>query len=212
MINQLQVKNLTGGIVQNVSFTVPQGYCLALSGPSGSGKTTLLDMISGARTPSSGSIFYNNIDISLIPSWQRPFRQLNQRLYLFPYLTVEANLRLAQYAAQQTWVGKAAAEKRQSMLNALEIGHLSKRKPNEISGGEQQRTALARALITQPPLLLLDEPFASLDRPLRKRLCTELRNRINQGVFSILLVSHEPEEIDLLADHVISIHAGKLIK
>lgn len=201
----LEVNNLSCGIVRQVSFFVERGSCTALCGPSGSGKTTLLNAIAG-HTGYQGSISVDGRSIDALPIWRRPCRYLNQRLYLFPFLSVENNLRLAQYAA-----GLAQdKEKRINLLRLLEIDHLAGRSPAHISGGEQQRAALARALIGEPDLLLLDEPFSSLDWPIRLRLWQAMQEL--QRVFSltVLLVTHEPQEAQALAQQQLQLNGGRL--
>lgn len=202
----LKVNNLSCGILENVSFSVAYGSCTAICGPSGSGKTTLLNAIVG-NIDYRGSISIADQCIDERPIWQRPCRYLNQHLYLFPYLSVDNNLRLAQYAAKKPQI----SEKRRELLKLLEIAHLAKRYPTQISGGEQQRAALARALISEPQILLLDEPFSSLDWPVRLRLWQALKEI--QQIFSVtlLLVSHEPREVEALAQHQLTLAKGCLL-
>lgn len=200
----LELHKLSCGILKDVSLRLEDESCLGVYGPSGSGKTTLLSAIAG-NIPYTGSISYQGRDLAGLKPWQRPFRYLNQRLYLFPYLTVDNNLRLAQYAAGQKRDKKA----RSRMLEALGIAHLAGSYPGKISGGERQRAALARALITSPRLLLLDEPFSSLDWELRERLWSlmgELRRKFR---LSMLLVSHEPKEIERLAECRLRLEHGR---
>ncbi len=190
----LSARNISGGILRAISFDLEEGACLAICGPSGSGKTTLLNSIAGIREH-SGDIFYKGRNINGLRPWQRPFRYLSQRLYLFPYLTIEGNLRLAQFAARQ----KRQNCRRAEMLESMGIAHLAKKYPAQVSGGEQQRAALARALIGAPQLLLLDEPFSSLDWELREKLWIALLEVKRRLAFSVLLVSHEPREAAALA-------------
>jgi len=197
----LELQHINAGILKDVSLCLPCVRCLAVSGPSGSGKTTLLNVIAGNRAY-SGRINYMNKNIDGVPSWKRGFRYLNQRLYLFPYLTIDANLALAQYAAGK----KMDKRERRACLAAFEIEHLASRKPQLISGGEQQRAALARALIGSPKLLLLDEPFSSLDWSLKTRLWEKLIEI--KKTLPVILVSHEPKEIDALADECVYLENG----
>lgn len=202
----LSVNNLSCGILQEIGFSVEYGTCTAISGPSGSGKTTLLNAIVG-NIAYKGSITIDGQCIDPLPIWQRPCRYLNQRLYLFPYLSIENNLRLAQYAA-----GKPQdREKRAALLALMEIGHLAKRYPGQISGGEQQRAALARALIGEPGILLLDEPFSSLDWPVRLRLWEVIQEIQAHLSVTLLLVSHEPREIEALAQNQLTLSKGRLV-
>ena len=201
----LRLTGISGGLLRNVSLDIPEGACLGVCGPSGSGKTTLLRIIAGTL-PHGGQVEYAGRDITVLPPWRRPFRRLDQRLYLFPYLTVDGNLRLAQYAAGQP----DDPTRRADVLARMGIAHLARRLPRQISGGEQQRAALARAVVGAPRLLLLDEPFSSLDWDLRERLWDVLRDiRAAYGV-TMLLVSHEPRELDALADARITLHGGRL--
>lgn len=140
----LRVENVTTRILQGISFRVPEGRCVAIAGPSGSGKTTMLNAIAGAL-PYQGTIYLAGQRLDDLPPWQRPCRYLNQRLYLFPYLTVRGNLALAQYAA-----GLPRVKEQMDLLEEMGIAHLAERYPRQISGGEQQRAALSRALISRP--------------------------------------------------------------
>ncbi|WP_255586343.1 ATP-binding cassette domain-containing protein [Providencia sp. R33] len=154
-----------------------------------------------------GDIYYQGNLLNKLPIWQRPCRYLNQRLYLFPWLNVMNNLRLAQYAA------KIPRDKQHiiALLDKMNIAHLANRYPYEISGGEQQRVALARAMISSPSLLLLDEPFSSLDWQTREQLWSQV-NQLKQDGVTILLVTHEPKEAAALAEYHVAIENGNILQ
>lgn len=200
----LRIEHLTTLAFSELNFHVSEGTCTAIIGPSGSGKTTLLNAIAGA-IPYQGDIYFDGKSINALPSWQRPCRYLNQRLYLFPYLTVAGNLGLAQYAA-----GLPRSKQRQiSLLEEIGIAHLAHCYPQQISGGEQQRAALARAMISRPRLLLLDEPFSNLDWNIRSRLW-EIVKGLRQYDMTVILVTHEPKEAKFLAETQWAFQQGKL--
>ncbi|WP_437890908.1 ABC transporter ATP-binding protein [Phytobacter sp. V91] len=190
----LSVEGLGTRAFRDLGCYVSEGSCTAITGPSGSGKTTLLNAIAGT-VPYTGTIRFAGKSINGLPPWRRPCRYLNQRLYLFPYLTVAGNLGLAQYAAGLP--GSKSAQ--MAMLEEMGIAHLAHCYPRQISGGEQQRAALARAMVSHPRLLLLDEPFSSLDWDIRRHLWTVVKN-LRQHDVTILLVTHEPLEVEALAD------------
>ncbi|MGV3070433.1 ATP-binding cassette domain-containing protein, partial [Proteus mirabilis] len=155
----------------------------------------------------TGNIVLANQNMNKLPVWQRPCRYLNQRLYLFPFLTVKQNLWLAQYAAKQ----KRSKEKEIALLEQMGIAHLATRYPSQISGGEQQRVALARALISQPKLLLMDEPFSSLDWETRYQLW-ELIISLKKQQITMIIVTHEPRELQALADKTLLLSNGKIVQ
>ncbi|OOF56839.1 iron ABC transporter ATP-binding protein [Rodentibacter genomosp. 2] len=198
----LQIEQLQVGILKNVSFYLEKGECLSVVGQSGSGKTTLLNAIAGYKDY-SGFILLNRQNLALFAPWKRNCRYLNQRLYLFPHKTVSGNLTLAN--------PKASMEEKHRLLTALHIEHLMERYPHQLSGGEQQRAALARALIHLPDLLLLDEPFSSLDWQSRQAIWKVLKSFIQTHQITTLLVTHEPREADYFSDKQIRLHQGKLI-
>ncbi|WP_413492920.1 ATP-binding cassette domain-containing protein [Morganella psychrotolerans] len=200
----LHIENLRAGILQDISLTLPQGQCSAVCGPSGSGKTTLLNCIAGYQS-CQGVIRLGDTRLDTLPVWKRPCRYLNQRLWLFPWLTVLNNLRLAQYAAGL----RRDKERAHALLNKMGVAHLAARYPHQISGGEQQRVALARALISSPSLLLLDEPFSGLDWATRRQLWSQINMLKNDGA-TIVLVTHEPKESDALAEYCVQIEDGKI--
>jgi molybdate transport system ATP-binding protein len=202
-VSVLELRGVSAGIVKNASLKLNECGCLAISGPSGSGKTTLLNTIAGSIAY-RGRIFYRGEPVDNLAPWRRGFRYLNQRRYLFPYLTLDGNLALAQYAAGK----KRDKGERQKLLAEFEIAHLASRKPGFISGGEEQRAALARSLIGNPKLLLLDEPFANLDRELKIRLWKKIGE--TKKTLPVILVSHDQEEIGILADICIHIKDGIL--
>lgn len=200
----LHVEHLSAGILQDLSLTLPRGQCTAICGPSGSGKTTLLNCIAG-YLPYQGTIRLGDVPLDPLPVWKRPCRYLNQRLWLFPWLTVLGNLRLAQYAAGLKRDKSQALE----LLDKMQVAHLAARFPHQISGGEQQRVALARALILPPALLLLDEPFSGLDWATRRQLWPQINLLKEEGITTIL-VTHEPEEAEALAQYRLAAEGGKI--
>jgi len=198
----LIVQNLQTNILKSISFSIEKSECLSVVGESGSGKTTLLNAIAG-YIDYSGSILWNNQVLESSPPWKRNFRYLNQRLYLFPHKTVRGNLILANPSSFD--------DEQQTLLSDLKIEHLINRYPHQLSGGEQQRVALARALIYRPDLLLLDEPFSSLDWSLRKDIWKVLKNLIEGGEITTILVTHEPKEAEYFSGKQIQLYQGQLI-
>ena len=198
----LIVQNLQTNILKSISFSIEKSECLSVVGESGSGKTTLLNAIAG-YIYYSGSILWNNQVLESSPPWKRNFRYLNQRLYLFPHKTVRGNLILANPSSSD--------DEQQTLLSDLKIEHLINRYPHQLSGGEQQRVALARALIYRPDLLLLDEPFSSLDWSSRKDIWKVLKNLIEAGEITTILVTHEPKEAEYFSGKQIQLYQGQLI-
>ena len=196
----------------DVEFQAEPGFTI-LFGASGAGKTTLLDSIAGLRTPDSGRISIGDralFDSSRhvdIPVAQRRVGYVFQSLALFPHLTVEQNVSYGLSHLPQA----QRAQQVTAILQALRILPLAKRHTREISGGENQRVALARTLVTDPEILLLDEPLASLDVSTKARIIDDLRewNRAHQ--VPILYVTHSHEEVFALGERVILLDAGRIV-
>lgn len=198
----LKIEKLQAGILQQVSLCVAKGECVAVVGESGSGKTTLLNAIAG-YIDYKGEISLAQKNLNVLPPWQRNCRYLNQRLYLFPHKSVAGNLMLAK--------SDASREEQLALLEKLKIAHLIDRYPHQLSGGEQQRAALARALIQPPDLLLLDEPFSYLDWQTREHIWHEVKSLLEALQITTLLVTHEPKEADFLAERQVRLHLGRFI-
>ncbi|MGQ0286598.1 ATP-binding cassette domain-containing protein [Pasteurellaceae bacterium 22721_9_1] len=204
----LQIHQLQTGILQQIHLTLSSGEVVAILGPSGSGKSTLLNAIAG-YIHYQGQILLNGKSIDSLPPWKRNCRYLNQNLYLFPHLTVGGNLTLAQ-STNKTKTDNAI-EKQYFLLEKLKIDHLIHRYPTEISGGEQQRAALARVLIKQPNILLLDEPSSTLDWETKQSLWHTVKQLITEFKITTILVTHEPKEANFLANRCIHLNQGKII-
>jgi molybdate transport system ATP-binding protein len=197
------------------TFTLSAGFVLdsraaALFGPSGSGKTTILDAIAGLRTPDSGTIevggrvlFSSGRRIDL-PVYQRHVGYVRQDVALFPHMHVRRNLLYGTHAA-------SAPPDLSRVVMMLEIERLIDRRVTELSGGERQRVALGRALMSGPSLLLLDEPLAAVDVPLRRRILPYLRRVRDELRIPIIYVSHDRDEVDELADCVVTIENGRIV-
>lgn len=198
--------------VSEVEFQAAPGFTI-LFGPSGAGKTTLLDCVAGLARPDSGRIAIGNhvlfdstqrTDLSVA---KRRVGYVFQTLALFPHLTVEQNV---QYGLAH--LSRAERRDRASaILQAFHIAHLAGRSAREISGGEGQRTALARTLVTDPAVLLLDEPLAALDAATKAKIIDDLRvwNRVHH--IPILYVTHSREEVFALGERVIVLDAGRIV-
>jgi len=180
----------------------------ALFGPSGAGKTTILDAIAGLRTPRRGSIviddrvlFSTELRVNL-PAHKRHVGYVPQDVALFPHMNVRRNLLFGRHPGLSPDLDR--------VVGMLEIDPLLDRRVTDLSGGERQRVAVGRALMSGPSLLLLDEPLAAVDVPLRRRILPYLRRVRDELKVPIVYVSHDREEIDELADVVVTLEHGRV--
>jgi molybdate transport system ATP-binding protein len=182
------------------------GPVVGVFGPSGAGKTSLLDTIAGLRIPRQGRIRVGDVvldDRALyihVPARDRHIGYVPQENALFPHMTVLQNVR---YGA-----GDAPIDR---VVEVLEISHLLARGVTALSGGEQKRVALARALVTSPRLLLLDEPLAGLDRPLHERIAAFLRRVRDELHVPMLYVTHDPSELVAITDETLVLERGRIV-
>jgi molybdate transport system ATP-binding protein len=204
--------NTRSSFVLDVAIEIPSGITIVF-GPSGAGKSTLLDCIAGLLKPDSGRIEISGevlLDVERRINWpptKRKIAYVFQTLALFPHMTVEQNV--AYGLAHMPPPERASRVK--AMLEAFRVEQLAKRKADEISGGEQQRVALARSLATSPRVLLLDEPLTALDEGLKQSIMEDLRRWNAAQNIPILYVTHSRPEVDALGERVIVLDEGKII-
>ncbi len=214
----IQAKSLsqafgTYKVFESVSFEVQAGQHLALLGSSGCGKSTLLRLLAGLDAPDDGQIWIDGRLASgpariLVPPHQRNVAMVFQDLALWPTLTVLGNVMLGMGGLSVT-----KAERRTQSLEALQtckIDGLAGRKPATLSIGQQQRVALARALASRPKSLLLDEPFSSLDLPLKQELIGELTQLADRFGISLVLVTHDPTEARTICSNALVLESGRI--
>jgi ABC-type sugar transport system ATPase subunit len=208
-------KHFADGTValDGVAFEVRAGELTVVLGPSGSGKTTLLRLIAGLERPTRGTIHLGARDITHLPPHQRDVALVFQDAALYPHLTVEDNLAFGlRYGGRRSERPNAAqlqARVRQ-VAELLDLTGVLTKFPDELSGGQQQRVALGRALVRRPAVLLLDEPFSSLDAPLRRLLRHELKALKPQLQIPVLYVTHDADEALLLGDRLIVLDHGQV--
>jgi putrescine transport system ATP-binding protein len=211
----VSIKNLTkafGGrvAINDVSLSIYRGELFSLLGSSGCGKTTLLRMLAGFEPPTSGKIFIDGTDMTDTPSYKRPVSMVFQSYALFPHMTVEQNI-----AFGLIQDGMAKSEIRDKVSTYLELVQMvgyEKRKPDQLSGGEKQRVALARSLVKQPKLVLLDEPLAALDKKLRERTQLELVNIQEKVGVTFVMVSHDQEEAMTMSTRIGLMNEGHILQ
>jgi molybdate transport system ATP-binding protein len=198
--------------VLDVSIEVPPGITI-LFGPSGAGKSTLLDCIAGLALPdegrivAGGEVLFDSSNAVHLPAQNRQIAYVFQTLALFPHLTVEENVAYGLTHLQEQERARQVAD----ILSAFRVEKLRKQKPGEISGGEKQRIALARSLVTDPCVLLLDEPLTGLDAELKSAIVDDLRSWNTARRIPILYVTHSREEVDALGERVIAIDHGHVV-
>ncbi|MCP3026885.1 ATP-binding cassette domain-containing protein [Halobacillus sp. A5] len=188
----------------DITFQV-NNETVILFGPSGSGKTTILNCIAGLSVPDQGNISLNNNLLTrnkqtLVPTQRRKTGYVFQDYALFPHKTIGDNIR---YGSQDKLLI-------QHLLRILKIDHLVSKYPHQISGGEKQRTALARALAAKPSVLLLDEPFSSLDEKTKYNCQQELLRLKKEWMIPVVLVTHDRSEAEQLGDRILSLEKGKI--
>ena len=199
-------------VLADISLSLPDGEILCVLGPSGSGKSTLLRIIAGLEPMQSGDI---TLDSALMansthcpPPEQRPIGLVFQDHALFPHLTVTQNVAFG--------LGRLAAPQRdqivEQLLNRVGLAALAQRYPHTLSGGQQQRIALVRALAPRPRVMLLDEPFASVDTPLRRQLRQDARQELKQAGTTTIMVTHDPEEAMAMADRILVLVEGEAVQ
>jgi iron(III) transport system ATP-binding protein len=198
----------THQVLTGVDLEVPAGSLTAILGPSGSGKTTLLRLMAGFERADAGTITIGGAVVdgpgAYVPPERRRIGYVPQEGSLFPHLTVEANVGFG-LPARERRGGKAA-----SLLELVGLGGLGPRYPHQLSGGQQQRVALARALAIEPAVVLLDEPFASLDAQLRASVRADVQEIFRRAGTTAILVTHDQDEALSTADRVAALRDGKI--
>jgi len=195
-------------LLEDINLRVAAGEIVALLGPSGCGKSTLLSIVAGLQQPEAGSVWFDGVDITRVPPERRRFALMFQDFALFAHLNVQDNVAFG--LVEQGQRRRAARAQAQQWLGVMGLSGMAERKIWQLSGGEQQRAALARALITQPRALLLDEPFSALDADLRTTLRSEFGQRIRAAAIPTVLVTHDESEAQAMADRVVRLVQGRL--
>ncbi|MGF1665107.1 MAG: ABC transporter ATP-binding protein [Acidimicrobiia bacterium] len=196
------------GVVDRVSFEVADGELVVIVGPSGCGKSTLLRAIAGLDPISAGSIVLGGVDVTALPPEKRRIGLVFQDHALFPHRRVDQNI-----AFGLTHLDRTARTRRvDELLELVRLPTVGRRYPHELSGGEQQRIALARALAPEPMVVLLDEPFASLDPSLRDDVRTDVVEALRMRKAAAVLVTHDREEALALGDRVAVMSEGRLLQ
>ena len=194
--------------VDRMHLELQEGELIAFLGPSGCGKTTTLRMVAGFEQPTEGVIRFGDRDVTHVPPEARNVGMVFQNYALFPHMTVAQNVA---YGLEMRRTPRAAvAERVQRMLDKVQLGDLGPRTVRQISGGQQQRTALARALVINPSVLLLDEPLANLDAKLREEMRFFIKELQREFGITTIYVTHDQSEALVLADRIAVMMAGRL--
>ncbi|STO56144.1 thiamine ABC transporter ATP-binding protein [Grimontia hollisae] len=191
------------------TFTAKPGSITAIIGPSGAGKSTLLSLLCGLLPPHGGSVSFDGDDFTHNASHERPLSILFQEHNLFSHLSAFDNIALG--ISPKLAITEVDKSRIVEAANKVGLGDYLQRLPGELSGGQKQRVALARSLVRNRPLLLLDEPFSALDPSLRRDMLKEVKNLAASQGTTILMVTHHPEDALAIADKVLFIDGGKVI-
>jgi len=210
MIELKQVSKQYGGVqaLAPVDLTVREGEFVTLLGPSGSGKTTLLNLIAGMITPTTGRVFIKGRDVTESPPSQRELGMVFQNYALMPHMTVFENiafpLRVRHLPKDEI------AHKVAEVLKLVRLPDIASRKPRELSGGQQQRVSLARCIVYNPALILLDEPLGALDKKLREHMQLEIRRVHAELGITMVNVTHDQDEALTMSDRIVLMNEGRI--
>jgi molybdate/tungstate transport system ATP-binding protein len=196
--------------LKDITFQVNKGEYFVILGPTGAGKTLLLEIIAGIHLAQEGHVFLDGEDVTHEPPEKRNIGFLYQDYSLFPHFTVEKNI---EYGLKVRGVSpEKRKEKIEALMEMLNIGMLRERDPTTLSGGEQQKVAMARALAIDPKILLLDEPFSALDENTQTRLITEMKEIHRREGITVIHVTHDQEEAMILADRIAILIEGRIVQ
>jgi len=209
----IQVERVTkrhGSVLalDGLSLEIAQGEFFALLGPSGCGKTSLLRLIAGFETPDQGRILIDGHDMTGVPPHRRPVNMMFQSYALFPHMDVAHNIAFG--LKQEGVTKREIADRVAAILHLVQLEGLQKRRPDQLSGGQKSRVALARALVKRPKLLLLDEPLAALDRRLRETTQFEITRLQKSLGTSFLIVTHDQREAMVMTQRIAVMRAGRI--
>ena len=195
-------------ILKGVDLAIAPGELVTLVGPSGCGKSTMLRVIAGLEEPSLGTVLIDGVDVTTAPAEKRHVGLVFQSNALFGHLRVDKNIAFGlRHLSKQE-----RRDRVDEMLDLVKLGDLAHRFPHELSGGEQQRIALARALAPQPPVVLLDEPYGALDEVLREELGWEVKEILSRRHTAAVLVTHDRHEAITLGDRVAVMDSGQILQ
>lgn len=195
-------------VLKSIDLDIEKGQLVTLLGPSGCGKSTLLRCLAGLETVTSGRIYLDGKDITDVEPKKRDIGMVFQQYSLFPNLTVEKNVA---FGLQLKKMPKGQInDKVKDMLDIVGLGDKGKNYPSQLSGGQQQRAALARALVTEPKVLLLDEPLSAIDALLRKSLQMEIRRIQKETDITAVFVTHDQNEAMVMSDMIHLLYDGKI--
>ena len=215
MTSQLDVQNIDVSygdhqVLDQISFTLEPGEIGCMLGPSGCGKTTVLRAIAGFEPVHHGRVLVDHVEFSskgfCVPTEKRNIGMVFQDFALFPNMSVADNIGFG----LRSWKPKLRRARIQELLAMIGMPTSAQAYPHQLSGGQQQRVALARAMAPQPGILLLDEPFSSMDIELREQLVREVRNILNQENITAVLVTHDQHEAFAIADRICVINEGRI--
>jgi len=195
-----------GDFSLSADLSVPEGAITALIGPSGAGKSTLLSVVAGFLAPTRGRVLWRGADLGPLPPGQRPLSILFQDQNLFPHLTVAQNVGLG--LRPDLRLSASERGRVEEVLGDVGLAELGGRKPGALSGGQQGRVALARALIRDRPLLLLDEPFAALGPALKDEMLDLVARMAGRAGTTVLMVSHDPDDARRIAPLTVLVADG----
>ena len=208
MLRLIDVTWLYQHLPMRFTLSVKQGELVAILGPSGAGKSTLLSLVAGFLTPASGTIMIENHEHTHTPPAKRPVSMLFQENNLFTHLTVRQNIGLGLDPGLK--LSSAQSNKLDTIAATMGLDSLLNRLPGELSGGQRQRVALARCLVREQPVLLLDEPFSALDPALRQEMLTLVQDVCRRQQLTLLMVSHSVEDAAQIAPRSVVITNGRI--
>lgn len=210
----LELRNITKQfdgklVLDGINLKIEDGEIISMLGPSGSGKTTLLNIILGITPMDSGSIIFNDIDISNVSMKDRGFNIVFQDYALFPNLNAYKNI-IYGLKNKPNLVSSVESEELEELIDFLELKPHLYKKIHELSGGQKQRVALARTLAIKPKILLLDEPLSALDGVIKETIKGKIKAITREFKLTTIIVTHDPEEALTMADKVLIIDKGKI--